>query len=241
MKKIFISGSISLKKLDFKILASLDKIILKKYKVLVGDAFGIDSAIQEYLNQKQYFDVEVHSIYSQPRNIISSSFKTIKVDFDETLKSEREKQTFKDVFMTKNSDTSFVIWDGKSTGSFQNILRAINEKKEIIVFLDGNFLTKQATTKENITNIFESRHEYSLSEYLRENPKLQIKTVKILKEKLIEKGVLEKKQNEIIPTIKFKQFISEKYIRGRKILKFKKQIFNKIIDSQVIIQQKQLF
>ena len=42
-KKVFISGSISIKRLPKEALKSIGKIISKKFEILVGDAKGVDS------------------------------------------------------------------------------------------------------------------------------------------------------------------------------------------------------
>ena len=48
-------------------------------------------------------------------------------------------QTYKDEAMSNDSDFSFVIWDGKSKGSFANILRAIDSNKFAKVYYINNY------------------------------------------------------------------------------------------------------
>ena len=77
MKKVFISGSISLKALPNIVKKSLQTIQEKNIHVLVGDAKGIDSLIQEYFSKKLYFNLTICSIYKIPRHCKNNNFKTI--------------------------------------------------------------------------------------------------------------------------------------------------------------------
>ena len=129
MKKVFISGSISIKKLNSEIIESLENIISKNYKVLIGDAPGIDTLIQDFFSKSNYTNVEVYSIFSSPRYKANKNFLSKYINVSSEIKNERERQTYKDEAMSDDSDFSFVIWDGKSKGSFANILRAIDTNK----------------------------------------------------------------------------------------------------------------
>jgi hypothetical protein len=59
---VFISGSISMKKLPQKVINSINKIIDQNFEILVGDASGIDTLVQEYCLSLNYFNVTVYSI-----------------------------------------------------------------------------------------------------------------------------------------------------------------------------------
>lgn len=243
MKKIFISGSIELRQLHETVIASLNKLIEKRYQILIGDANGIDELVQNYLSKKNYHNVVVYSIFSMPRCISTQKFNTKTIAHDTSLKSEREKQIFKDIEMTKDCDICFVIWDGKSNGSYNNILRAIEYKKDIQVFLDNNFLSKEDITKNNITNIFNDRHEYSLTKYLdvvlKKHNQNIIKNTKQMKEILKEKGIL---SGENTYNAKYENMITIKINRGREVMKFKKELLDScfLIDTSKKIEQTSL-
>jgi len=153
MKKVFISGSISIKELPDEIKTSLNNIKEKNIAVLVGDAKGVDTLIQKYFSKTSYDNVTICSIYDTPRNRTSARFKTITVDAAKSIKSERKRQEIKDEYMTLNSTYSFVIWDGKSKGSFNNIHRALEQKKLLKVFYtkkiyeDNNGITLKDLSK----------------------------------------------------------------------------------------------
>jgi len=138
-KKVFISGSISIKRLPKEALKSIDKIISKKFEILVGDARGVDSLVQEYCDSRGYHNVTVYSIYDIPRNKISDKFKFKKIGMDKSVrrKRESERQQAKDQAMTKDCDYCLVIWNGKSKGSYANILRAKKLKKVVKVVIDN--------------------------------------------------------------------------------------------------------
>ena len=127
MKKVFISGSMSIKKLDELVRNSLEKIIALNLQVLVGDAYGVDKLVQEYFYNQNYYNVTIYTIFDIPRNLVSNKFLIKKINTN-GLKG-RKAQEKKDETMTFESNYSFVIWDGKSKGSFNNILRALEQEK----------------------------------------------------------------------------------------------------------------
>ena len=138
-KKVFISGSISIKRLPKEALKSIDKIISKKFEILVGDARGVDSLVQEYCDSRGYHNVTVYSIYDIPRNKISDKFRFEKVEVSESVRKKREpeRQREKDKAMTRDCDYCLVIWNGKSKGSYSNILRAKELKKGLKVVINN--------------------------------------------------------------------------------------------------------
>ena len=65
---VMISGSRSVNKLPQSALNSLDKIIELGFKVVIGDCYGIDTLVQEYLKLKNYQKVTIYHIGNKPRN-----------------------------------------------------------------------------------------------------------------------------------------------------------------------------
>ena len=147
MKKVFVSGSMSIKKLDGLVLESLNKIMSLNMRILVGNARGVDKLVQEYCVKNSYYNVVVYSIRNIHRNLIPDKFgfKWISAG-NLTGRKAYEK---KDEAMTRDSDYSFVIWDGKSKGSLNNIIRAIKSNQKIKVFYqkDKRFLEKHELSK----------------------------------------------------------------------------------------------
>jgi len=163
MKKVFISGSIEIKKLDNLVIESLNKIIKNNLIVLVGDANGVDSLIQEFFVKKGYFNVITYSIYQTPRNLFSPYFKVKNI---KTSLKGRKAQEKKDEAMTIDSDYSFVIWNGKSKGSFNNILRALELNKKVKIYYEKEkrFLNKNEINIDNIKRIYYSHNGIGLRE-----------------------------------------------------------------------------
>jgi predicted Rossmann fold nucleotide-binding protein DprA/Smf involved in DNA uptake len=60
VEKIFIAGSISIKKLDESVTKRIDKMISQGYEIILGDADGIDKAVQNYLNIQGYNKVTIY-------------------------------------------------------------------------------------------------------------------------------------------------------------------------------------
>ena len=135
MSTVFISGSISIKKLPKPVEKSLQNIIEQGMEILVGDADGVDTLVQRYCESQGYHNkVTVYSIDEIPRFKING-FKSKFISHNSDSKQQRELQTFKDKAMTTDSTYSFVIWNGKSKGSYANIIRAIKNNKRVKVFL----------------------------------------------------------------------------------------------------------
>lgn len=133
--KVFISGSISIKLLPKKVLRSINKIIEQNFEILVGDADGIDRLICEYAYGMKYTNLIIYHVDKNPRQNINLKFKNIRIETDKNIKKEREKQYFKDKAMAQDCDFAFVIWDGKSKGSYQNIKNCIEFEKKIKIYL----------------------------------------------------------------------------------------------------------
>lgn len=225
MKKVFISGSIAIKVLPGCVLQSLDKMIQNSLEVLVGDASGIDEQIQKYFAKHKYQNVTVYSIYNQPRTLNSSNFKVKVIDVEIETSREREKQKEKDRAMTNDSEYSLVIWDGKSKGSYSNILRSLQQNKPVRVYLDeiNGFIEQSKTTVPEIEFIYRKNNGYSAQEvveYLSESNITQFKSTRELNKYLLEKKIIAKEESIYIPLADKKFFIIETYQGKTTGLKF---------------------
>jgi len=167
MKKVLFSGSMSIKKLGELVIKSLEKIINKNIQVLVGDANGVDKLVQRYFYNQNYFNVIVYTIFDNPRNLLSTNFQVKKIDMKNL--SGRRAQEKKDEAMTMDSDYSFVIWDGKSKGSFYNMLRAIENDKKLKVYYqkEKRFLERRELSIDNIKKIYYKHNGLGLKELAR--------------------------------------------------------------------------
>jgi len=114
MKKgVFISGSRGVRELSSEVKQSLSRIMSQNFDVVVGDAWGVDKLVQEYLHEHGYTKVTVYYTKSKPRN--NAGFPT---------KHIVGGQTAKDVAMSQAANYGLAIWDGHSRGTRNNIERA---------------------------------------------------------------------------------------------------------------------
>jgi len=201
--KVFISGSITITQLPDCIEDSIRKIKDQNLEILVGDADGIDTLVQDFCKILNYSNVTVYSIYSSPRYKVpefNKQYIAVKSD----TKKERERQKEKDSAMTQDSDYSLVIWDGKSKGSYQNILRALENKKKIKVYLhsEEQFLATENITYNEIEDIYRKNNGYSAKEvveHLKGEGEDYFQSTRAFNKCLIEHGVLKKEGNVYHP------------------------------------------
>jgi len=248
--KVFISGSISIKKLPNQVKESILKIVNKNLKILVGDASGIDSLIQNFCKLNQYLNVSIYTIELFPRYIADESFDVIKVNVSNDIKKERERQQEKDKQMTLDSDYSLVIWDGKSKGSYSNIIRAIDNNQKVKVYLTeiSNFLSQDKIKKEEIEYIYRKNNGYTATEvlnYLQNEIENTFKKTQELNKFLLNKLIIKKENNIYLPTEQYQNlFIIEKYRGKTKGIKFKNEFIDWIeneLRGQLSLRQSTLF
>jgi erythromycin esterase-like protein len=110
----------------------LQNIIDKQFAIVVGDANGADKALQKHLTTLQYPHVTVFCAGNVCRNNLGNwSVKYISVDANIT---GRAFYTQKDKAMAQLADYGFVLWDGKSPGSFNNVLAFLKQRKKALVY-----------------------------------------------------------------------------------------------------------
>lgn len=134
MIRVFISGSMRIKRLDKNVLSRIDNILDKKYGVIVGDADGVDSSIQEYLKQKDAKYVCVYCTGSRPRNNIGN-WETKNISTT-NKPGTRAYFTAKDLEMANDCDYGLMVWDTKSTGTLSNGLELLSRHKKSLVYIN---------------------------------------------------------------------------------------------------------
>lgn len=234
MKKVFISGSISIKRLPNKVIESLYKIINKNIYVLVGDANGIDSEIQKFMVDNHYFNLKVYSIYYESRNNLSNKFetKTINIEYL-SIKSERERQKYKDMAMTEECDYGLVIWDEESKGSYENILRLIKLNKPFKVYSSKNdsFLSDDEKSMENIKLLFNTNNGLTASDIIEElklRDILYFNTAKDINKYLIDHNIVFKEGSCYLPTKGNEHLVIVKNSRNGKQSKYSIELIDLI-------------
>jgi hypothetical protein len=132
MTTVFLSGSRKISRLNDSIRRRLNNIIDQEFNVIVGDANGADKALQGYLAEACYDKVVVFCAGSVCRNNIGK-WPVRNIDADSKLKG-RDFYTQKDRAMALEADYGFVLWDGKSAGSINNVLELMKNGKAVVVY-----------------------------------------------------------------------------------------------------------
>lgn len=228
---VFISGSIAIKTLPQEVKNSIHKIVENQMKILVGDANGIDSLVQDYCLSLGYFNVTVYSISSQPRYKASDKFALKTVTPPAEIKGGRERQQEKDKAMTKDSQYSFIIWDGKSKGSYANIIRAFEQDKKIKLYAENRFLKQHEINQQNIEAIYRKNSGYTAFEVVQQLKNIFNRT-QDLNRYLVQNSIIKKDDNIYQPMSQYEDlFIIDKY-RGRvKGIKFRSEFLGWIEGS----------
>lgn len=143
---IFISGSrngLVFGKLPKPVTEKIDDMMTKGYKILVGDANGVDKAVQSYLSEHNYHKTIIYYSGTQPINRASMDWPAKRVEVSPGL-SGREMHTVKDIEMTNDCDGGFMVWNctylnrfGKksvSKGTLSNMIRVLGQNKPAIVY-----------------------------------------------------------------------------------------------------------
>lgn len=132
MTKIFISGSRMISRLNVDVTRRLNNIIERGHEVLTGDANGVDKAVQRFFAERSYADVTIYHVGEQPRNNVGG-WRSVSVDVLGKHRG-RELYTQKDKRMAEVSDSGMIVWDGKSSGSVQNMIWMLENYKTSLVY-----------------------------------------------------------------------------------------------------------
>lgn len=132
MKTVFIGGSRRLTRLNDTIRSRVDNIIRQHFTVVIGDANGADKAMQSYFEVKGYRNVIVYCMGDRCRNNLGN-WPTKRVSVNRQKKDFAYYAT-KDEEMAKSASYGFMIWDGRSKGTLNNILNLLRQQKKVLVY-----------------------------------------------------------------------------------------------------------
>lgn len=137
--KVFIAGPRAISRLNIEVLKRIDNIINNRYTILTGDANGIDKAVQEYCTEKKYSDVKVFASNGKARNNLGQ-WEVVNIEIAKNIKGF-DFYAAKDLAMAKETDYGFMIWNGKSKGTLNNIINITLLGKKVLVYYtpDKNF------------------------------------------------------------------------------------------------------
>lgn len=124
------------KDLPKEIQNELDSSMKRKEKIVVGDAPGIDRQVQDYLNAKEYSNVEVYGPGKEVRYSANKKWKTNPIDDPEHEPYSPEWLRKKDEFMTDVADKGLaVILDEGAKATRNNVDRLVKQNKDVKVFM----------------------------------------------------------------------------------------------------------
>lgn len=129
---VFLSGSRSINTLHSLVQQRLINIITQGFRVVVGDADGVDRAFQQFLYAESYLPVTIFCAGEDCRNNVGS-WPEKHVSVPANVRG-RAFYTVKDKALAQEADYGFVVWDGTSKGSLANIEEVKRLGKKSLVF-----------------------------------------------------------------------------------------------------------
>ena len=113
----------------------LDDHINKGHKIIVGDAPGIDRQVQQYLNKKQYSNVEIYGPGTEVRYTANKKWKTNPINAPEYEVGSKEWLAKKDIEMSKIADEGLAVTlDEGAKATRKNVERLIEQYKDVKVY-----------------------------------------------------------------------------------------------------------
>lgn len=152
MNKVFLGGSRNFKILNQDVKKRLNNLITNNFQILVGDADGADLAIQEFFSNLNYTNLTVYCSGNLCRNNINN-WPTYNAEVDKNIKG-RKFYMIKDAEMANACDYGFMLWDGKSPGTVNNILNLLELSKNILVYFSPNSSFFTITNISNLHQLF---------------------------------------------------------------------------------------
>ena len=179
MTKVFFSGSRRLAKLNRVVRERADAIIAKGFTVLAGDADGADAAMQGYLSRRQYEKVIVFCTGPVCRNNVGH-WPTRQVTPEAGVRRGFRYYALKDDRMAEEATYGFVMWDGRSKGTFNNIVYLLGQSKKVLVYFSPSKTFHCLATRRDLASLLADSGPQTLAELERQ---LRIKKDKTSREK----------------------------------------------------------
>lgn len=135
MTCVVLGGSRHISKLSDEVQVRLGRIVQQGFRVVVGDANGADKALQKYLADRAYKQVEVYCSGSSPRNNVGHW--TCHQVTTKARPGTFEFYAAKDQAMAKEATVGFMLWDGESVGTMLNVWRLMQSQKTSLVYVQS--------------------------------------------------------------------------------------------------------
>ena len=170
MSKIFLGGSRNLGRLNPALRTRLRNLITNKHTVLVGDANGVDKAVQSFFAEEGYRNVIVYCMDGECRNNLG------KWEIRSIESGGRNKDfayyAMKDAQASLDADYGFMIWDGESKGTLNNVLNLIQQGKPALVYRSPSREFIQIRSTDDIISLVAS-YSTEIVDYLNKKIKLE--------------------------------------------------------------------
>ena len=175
MSRVFFGGSRDLGRLNPAIRSRLHNLMAKRHTVLIGDANGVDKAVQSFLAESGYKEVIVYCMDGECRNNVGNW------PVESVMSGKKTKDfsyfAMKDKKMSQDADYGFMIWDGESKGTLNNVLNLLKEGKPVLIYRSPSREFLEIKSQEELKPILD-KCTPELIEYLNKKIKLdkRIKT-----------------------------------------------------------------
>ena len=133
MPAVFVAGSRQISRLPAEVRDRLDIMIEKGFQILIGDANGADTAVQQYLADKSYRNVLVHCMKDHCRNNVGN-WPTREVEAPRGARGF-DYYSLKDRAMAETAEYGLMLWDGKSKGTVNNVVNLSRDHKAVVVYV----------------------------------------------------------------------------------------------------------
>ena len=134
MTTVFIAGSIRIKRVHPHFVDRMSTIVSENMDVVVGDANGADTSIQQELSNRMAKNVTVYCTGDEPRNNIGK-WKVRRVH-SSAEPGTRAFFSAKDREMASIADFGLMLWDAASTGTLSNVIELLKGGKKCVVFIN---------------------------------------------------------------------------------------------------------
>ena len=150
MTNVFLGGSRNISKLNKAVKERIKNIINKQFTILIGDADGADKAFQLFLKVNNYNNVLVYCSGNSCRNNLAD-WETVNIGEDSKIKNISF-YMIKDGEMANNADYGFMLWDGKSAGTLNNVINLLSKQKTTLLYFSPH---KKFYSISNVEIIFD--------------------------------------------------------------------------------------
>lgn len=173
MTTVFVAGSIAIKKLHPLFRGRLENIVQSQFDIVLGDADGADSSIQQALFDLGAENITVYCSGFKPRNNVGRwPVQNITSDAEH---GSREFFTAKDIKMAAAADYGLMVWDTKSTGTLSNVLELLRLGRKSVVFInkDKNFINvRSARDLDGLMDLMSDTARYKAEDKIKLSKKI---------------------------------------------------------------------